>query len=407
MPSGKGGKSEPAVTTQIQKVELPKWVEEAGQNNYAQAQQVSANLAGPYKGNTVSSLNGDHDAAFQMVRDNAGVAMPAINTAMGTLGTVQNAGPTAIGAGRFTDANVSRYMNPYTSNVIDAAKATERQTLANNLNSIGDAATQAGAFGGSRMAVQQGAAQAQSALNMGNLTAQLQSQSFDKAQAAIAADQNRALQADTANQTNVVETNRLRALAAAQGAQVGTQAQQSQLQSASSLQAVGDARRSYDQDLLNQEYQRFADERQQPIDQLNILQYGLGVTPYGSTTSGTTTQYGGQQKQNGFAQGIGAIGSIASSFLPMLGLLSDETTKTDVEPLGKDERGVEMAAYRYKGDPKSYPKVVGPASAQQHERAVPGSTTKAPNGKRVIKSNFLAGPVAPPKARSTKRGGKH
>ena len=51
--------------------------------------------------------------------------------------------------------------------------------------------------------------------------------------------------------------------------------------------------------------------------------------------------------------------------------LSDERDKTDIEKLGKDtETGLEMYAYRYKGDPKSYPKVVGPM-AQDIEKKAP------------------------------------
>jgi hypothetical protein len=57
--------------------------------------------------------------------------------------------------------------------------------------------------------------------------------------------------------------------------------------------------------------------------------------------------------------GTGGFG--ASALGGLLGLLSDPKDKTDVEPLGKDEdSGLPLYAYRYKGDPKSYPKVVGP-----------------------------------------------
>lgn len=412
----KKGNDTPAVTHSTQEVKLPKWVEDAGAANYQTAKEVSKNLIGPYEGNTVAGLNGDQKAAYQMVRDNVGAALPSMNSAIGTLGSVSGYGGQQIGAQKFTDADLSSYMNPYSRNVIDAAQATERQTLAQNLNGVGAAATQSGAFGGSRQAIQEGVAQGQSALNMGNLTAQLQNANFAQAQQAIGQDQNRQLTADQSNQQNALDAQRLRALAASQQAGVGAQMQQSMLQDASSMQAVGDAERAYSQDLLNQDYQRYMDKRQQPIDQLSVLQYALGVTPYGSTTTGTTTQTGGKQGGNSLAQGLGAGASILSSIVPLFGLLSDEDSKTDVEKLGRDPAtGVEMAAYRYKGDPKSYPKVVGPASAQQMERAIPGSTTKAPDGKRVVKAGFLGGPAAPqnrgpmaaaPKAPTTKKTSK-
>lgn len=72
------------------------------------------------------------------------------------------------------------------------------------------------------------------------------------------------------------------------------------------------------------------------------------------------------------------------------GLISDERDKTDIMPLGKDAAtGLDMAAYRYKDDPKSYPKVVGPM-AQDVEKQYPGSTTKV-GGHMVIKRGFGIG----------------
>ena len=53
--------------------------------------------------------------------------------------------------------------------------------------------------------------------------------------------------------------------------------------------------------------------------------------------------------------------------------------KTDIVKLGKDPKtGLEMHSFRYKGDPKSYLKVVWPM-AQDVEKRFPGSTT--PMGK--------------------------
>ena len=41
--------------------------------------------------------------------------------------------------------------------------------------------------------------------------------------------------------------------------------------------------------------------------------------------------------------------------------MSDENEKTDKKKIGKDpDTGLDLYSYRYKGDPKTYPKVVGP-----------------------------------------------
>jgi hypothetical protein len=61
---------------------------------------------------------------------------------------------------------------------------------------------------------------------------------------------------------------------------------------------------------------------------------------------------------------------------------SDENDKTDVTPLGKDEDGVKQYAYRYKSDPKTYPKVVGPM-AQDIEKDNPSAVKKVGKHKVV------------------------
>jgi hypothetical protein len=46
--------------------------------------------------------------------------------------------------------------------------------------------------------------------------------------------------------------------------------------------------------------------------------------------------------------------------------LSDPKTKTDVQRVGKTDGGEPLYGFRYKGDPKSYPKVVGPMALPPH-----------------------------------------
>ena len=75
--------------------------------------------------------------------------------------------------------------------------------------------------------------------------------------------------------------------------------------------------------------------------------------------------------------------------------------KTDITNLGKDPKtGLKMHAFRYKGDPKTYPKVVGPM-AQDVEKKFPGSTTPmGEDGKLAIRgyaggTPFVQPPLTP------------
>jgi hypothetical protein len=112
-----------------------------------------------------------------------------------------------------------------------------------------------------------------------------------------------------------------------------------------------------------------------PFDMLNRLS-ALVPNVTGNTTSSTSTPIYGP--------------STMQSILPLLslgaGLLggSDRSLKTDIQKLGKDKKtGLDMYAYRYKGDPKNTMKNVGPM-AQDVEKKYPGSTQRVA-GKLAIK----------------------
>jgi hypothetical protein len=79
---------------------------------------------------------------------------------------------------------------------------------------------------------------------------------------------------------------------------------------------------------------------------------------------------------------LGGLG-LATKAAPLLGF-SDRKDKTDIKKLGPDpDTGIPLYAYRYKGDPKSYPKVVGPM-ADDLEKFLPG-ITKLVGGHQVVK----------------------
>jgi hypothetical protein len=61
---------------------------------------------------------------------------------------------------------------------------------------------------------------------------------------------------------------------------------------------------------------------------------------------------------------------------------SDKGDKTDIKKLGR-EGGLDMYAYRYKGDPKTYPKVVGPM-AQDVEQKAPGAVKKVAGHRTIL-----------------------
>ena len=62
--------------------------------------------------------------------------------------------------------------------------------------------------------------------------------------------------------------------------------------------------------------------------------------------------------------------------------MSDRSTKTDIQKVGKHKpSGLPIYAYRYKGDPKSYPKTVGPMA--QDVRSKFGAAAAPRLGKKL------------------------
>lgn len=122
----------------------------------------------------------------------------------------------------------------------------------------------------------------------------------------------------------------------------------------------------------------------------------LGLYPGGvtdsngwSTGSGSTTSYT-PSSGGGFSSIAGPIMSgigLGMQALPLLGS-SDRRDKTDIEMLGVDPlTGLKTYAYRYKGDRKNTPKVVGPM-AQDIEKMRPDLVREI-GGHKVVAMSAL------------------
>lgn len=217
-----------------------------------------------------------------------------------------------------------------------------------------------------------------------------------------------ALAAGIANQRTVPDFMKALTATGLGQAQIAGQTQQMNNADINMLAGVGAAQTGVSQQQINDQINLYNEQRQLPLDQLSIRMGAVSNTPVPTSTTSTTygggssnsllgglggalagAQLGGVLSNAGlFSSGIGTGGGALLGGL--LGLASDENLKTDVKKLGKDPAsGIPMYSYRYKGDPKSYPKVVGPM-AQDIERMIPGSVTKV-GGKRVIRPNALAG----------------
>ena len=314
---------------------LPEWVNKAAQDYLGQARSASQNLMSPYQGQTVAAMT------------------PQQQQSLGRIGELSNFS--------LTPEAIQGQMNPYIQNVEEAALAQGRKALSQNLNQISDAGIRSGGAFGSRQGILEGVAASEQAMNQANLSAQLRQQGYQQA---------------------------------VQNTLAG---QQAALGSAQAGYGAGALGQQQNQAMLAADEARYNAMRGYPLEQLDILGAALGQTPYGQsstqrqplTSNPLMGAFGGAM--SGMAA-FGPYGALAGGLIGGLGSMSDPSMKTDIQKVGKDkETGLNMYSYRYKGDPKSYPKVVGPM-ADEIQKKYPDKVKRI-GGKLAVESNFLKGKV--------------
>lgn len=232
---------------------IPEWVQQAGQQLFGQA----AGMAGDFANNPLlqqftgqaSQIGGAAPGLFAQGAGMAGnarggnFAQTAIEELLGlatggpTINTNFSQGPITFDRNAVRDANyrdftefdVNRYMNPFTSEVVDRSLAdVERNSRVAALQR-GSAAQRAGAFGGARHGVLDALAAGETSREMGNLSARLRSDAFNNAAGLIGRDQAGGLAASQSNQQ--ADIGQLQAAAqAAAGQAAGINAANAQLQ---------------------------------------------------------------------------------------------------------------------------------------------------------------------------------
>jgi Chaperone of endosialidase len=288
--------------------------------------------------------------------------------------------------------------------VIDKTLPVMQQNLALSQNQQQNAANSANAFGGSRQAIQQGVTQAQGAQGMAQMAAQLNQANFGQAQTAAQSDIAGRLQASLANQSAQQNQAGLNLQASTGLGQLGQAAQQAQLQNFGEQVTAGGLEQQQAQNQINAQMQKFQNAWAYPGQQLGILQSGLTQTPYGSATQGQgTTETSSPGMASSITGGLGMLGDLFGSggaFASggaLAGLLpfSDRRLKTDIKRVDTHPSGLPIYAYRYKGDPKSYPKVAGPMAEDVAKIAPHAVRPMGVKGRLAIDMTALDGARTP------------
>jgi hypothetical protein len=280
---------------QNQTVKLPEWVDEASQDAYLRMKAAVDRGYIPYQGQTVAGLNADQTAAFQQLRDIQGQADPSYGTALGIAGNLAGgAGPTSAAD---IEALRSQFMNPYTSQVTDAGVRTLQNTADRSANVRAGQAGNVGAFGGTRYAVENAVADSETARQAGDLSGQLNLQGYNTSlQSALGLNQQNKQMAMTGLQM-------LPQLATARSGQAATEA--------GWLQGIGGAQQAQQQQENNDQYRRWLEAQNYPIEAAQMLGQTVSSLPFGSETTSQTTGLK-KNKLAGAAAGAAAGASLGS-----------------------------------------------------------------------------------------------
>ena len=317
-------------TTEIAQEEAPFIKDILGKSQALYKERMAEGFV-PFEGQTLADVTADQLAAQEGLRGLVGTQAGGLQEARELVRRQTQ---------QATAEQLQPFMNPYQQAVTDIAKRqAQEQFEQTTLPGLRKQAIDAGAFGGSRAAMRESQAQDAQARLLADIQAKGDLAAFQDARRAFEAQKTRERQA-------------AEGLSALTGAEF--QARRAEL---GGLEAVGREEQQRQQQLLDESYKRFLDERRFPEQQLGQYQgFVAGASPFLKTTQ---TTMGPQQFQpSPIASALGTItgGLGAYEQAQKVGLFSKEGGKVeDGEPGGL--RGIMIKIIRAQrgkgGDPRS------------------------------------------------------
>ena len=300
---GGGGGSAPApsgpTTTQVTNTNIPDYAQpyvmnmlQAAQSQIFNPDMTGINAYNPYSTNPTDYVAGFSPLQQQAQSSAANLGVPSqYGAATGLTGLTAGSSMGLAGQEAQTGANLAQastnpaavgaYMNPFIQNALAPAQQLLNQQYGMQGAAQQGAATQAGAFGGSRNALMQGLNQQNQMLAQNQLVGNAYSQAFGNAQNQMNQVSQQGLAGQQAAMQGLGQTGQMAnqlagiggaELAAQQGI-IGTQAQQ------------GAAQQTQQQNVINQAVQNYATAQQYPMMQLANMSGLLRGLPLQATST--------------------------------------------------------------------------------------------------------------------------
>ena len=283
--SGGGSPPPPPPSTVTQQTSnIPEYFQPYLERLFERAEGVTTEPFQRYEGQRLATTTPQQKAAYQGVEEMVGGYKPYIATA--DLLTAQ-------AAQQSTDpAAIASRMSPYQQSVIDIQKREALRDANKLQQQIGASAVGAGAFGGSRQALQESELGRQTGQRLADIQAVGSQQAYQQAMNQLAAD-------------------RAASLAAGQQfAGLGAQQQQLGLAGLGALETVGGTQQAQQQRALDIGYEDFARETTRPSQQVQEMSsvlrgFNLPVSTYTTSQAQQAPPTFGQQAAG---LGLGALG---------------------------------------------------------------------------------------------------
>jgi len=282
---GTGGSASQEQQRTTATTNYPDWYNRLQQANLLRAAESAFEEYQPYGGPRQALAGPAQREAREGFSGLASIAAPSYTEALeqARLGATQLAG-----------ADITPFMSPFQQGVTDIALREARRQGDIQREELASQATRAGAFGGSRQALQEAEAERNIQQNLADIQATGSQRAYESALAQLAADRSAA------------------AGAAPQLAALGSGLQQTLTTGLKEAELAGERERAERQGALDIAYQDFLTQRQYPLAQASGLQSLLG----GATVPGSTlsTTFGQPPSVGGQAGGLGltALGALGS-----------------------------------------------------------------------------------------------
>jgi hypothetical protein len=271
---GGGGNSTPEKQTTV--VDIPDWAKPYAKESLGKAAALSKSPYQAYGGERIAQFNPMQKQAFgraenQQVAGQVGMGTDLAGTA-GLMGLTGGYQPGQFGS------QMGQYMSPYMDSVVQQQMDSAQRQADIASTQRGAQAVKAGAFGGSRQAIENAEANRALASQKGQIQTQGLQSAYDRATDMYGREQALAEQSRQAGLGTALQSAQTLGQLGGQqfGQQMDITGQQAQF---------GGQQRQATQDILSQRYQDFQNQQRAPYDQLAFMSSMIRGTPLGQTTT--------------------------------------------------------------------------------------------------------------------------